>query len=244
MIRFIIVLTVVVLLLVGSIPILIYEGILGKINPKKKDAHCLALIRWSFGIVAGLSGARTTIIGKENIPADTAVLYVANHRSYFDIILTCMNVPSLTGYVAKTEMLRYPLLVNWMRNIHCTFLDRKNIKKGLQVIQENVENLKNGISVFVFPEGTRNKTDELLLPFHDGSLKMAERSGVPIVPVTINNSEQIFEAHMPKIKKGHVIIEFGKPIYMNGMTREEKKQVSGQIQQILKETYIKNAKLV
>ena len=82
MIRFVVVLIVVVFLLVGSIPIIIYEWILGKINPKKKDAQCLFLVRWAFGVVASLSGARTTVIGKENIPTDTAVLYVGNHRSY------------------------------------------------------------------------------------------------------------------------------------------------------------------
>lgn len=244
MIRFIVVAFTVVFLLVISIPILIVEWILGFIDQGAKDRSCLGLVRWSFGIIANLSGAKVTVRGRENIPENEAVLYVANHRSYFDIILTAREVPSLTGYVAKTEMLRYPLLVNWMKNIHCTFLDRKNIKKGLAVIKENIENLNKGISVFVFPEGTRNKTEELLLPFHDGSLKMAEKSGAPIVPVTINNSEQLFEAHMPKIKKAHVIIEFGKPIYMKDMSREEKKEVSKNIQQILKSTYIQNAEIV
>ncbi len=114
----------------------------------------------------------------------------------------------------------------------------------MQLILKNIEYLKEGISVFVFPEGTRNKSDDILLPFHDGSLKMAEKSGAPIIPVTMNNTAAIFEDHMPKIKKAHVVIEYGKPIYMKDMSREEKKAVSGQIQEILKTTYQKNAELV
>ena len=244
MLRFLIVIIFVLLFLVLGIPLLIAEWIIGFFNPQLKARSSLAIVNWAFGVVAFLSGVRVTVIGEENVPRDEAVLYVGNHRSYFDVILTYMRVPGLTGYIAKTEMLRYPLLVNWMKNLYCTFLNRKDLKQGMQLILQNIDYLKQGISVFVFPEGTRNRTDELLLPFHDGSLKMAEKSGAPIVPVTINNTEQIFEAHMPMIRKAHVVIEYGKPIYMKDMSREEKKAVSGQVQQLIKTTYLKNAELV
>ena len=244
MLRFIIVVIFVVLFLVLSIPLLIAEWIIGFFNPALKAKSSLAIVNWAFGVVAFLSGVTVTVIGEENVPKDEAVLYVGNHRSYFDVILTYMRVPRPTGYVAKTEMLRYPLLVNWMKNLYCTFLDRKDLKQGLQLILKNIEYLKQGISVCVFPEGTRNRTKEILLPFHDASLKMAEKSGAPIVPMTLNNTGHIFEEHIPLIKKTHVVIEYGKPIYMKDMTREEKKAVSGQIQQILRETYLKNAELV
>ena len=244
MLRFIIVVIFVVLFLVLSIPLLIAEWIIGFFNPALKAKSSLAIVNWAFGVVVFLSGVTVTVIGEENVPKDEAVLYVGNHRSYFDVVLTYMRVPRPTGYVAKTEMLRYPLLVNWMKNLYCTFLDRKDLKQGLQLILKNIEYLKQGISVCVFPEGTRNRTGEILLPFHDGSLKMAEKSGAPIVPMTLNNTGHIFEEHIPLIKKTHVVIEYGKPIYMKDMTREEKKAVSGQIQQILRETYLKNAELV
>ena len=244
MLRFIIVVIFVVLFLVLSIPLLIAEWIIGFFNPALKAKSSLAIVNLAFGVVVFLSGVTVTVIGEENVPKDEAVLYVGNHRSYFDVVLTYMRVPRPTGYVAKTEMLRYPLLVNWMKNLYCTFLDRKDLKQGLQLILKNIEYLKQGISVCVFPEGTRNRTGEILLPFHDGSLKMAEKSGAPIIPMTLNNTGHIFEEHIPLIKKTHVVIEYGKPIYMKDMTREEKKAVSGQIQQILRETYLKNAELV
>lgn len=69
------------------------------------------------------------------------MLYVGNHRSYFDILLTSVRAPRPTGYVAKIEMLRYPLLRNWMRNIRCTFLDRKDVK-GMKTILDNIALLK------------------------------------------------------------------------------------------------------
>lgn len=244
MIRFILVATFVILFLILSIPILIAEWMIGKKNPQLKSTSSQAIVTWAFRVCLFIAGTSVTVIGKENIPTDTAVLYVGNHRSYFDILLTYDQAIRSTGCVAKIEMKRYPLLSDWMRNIHCTFLDRTDLKKGMATIKENIELLKNGVSINVYPEGTRNKTQDTLLPFHDGSLKMAERSGCPIVPVTMNNTGAIFEDHLPKIQKQHVVIEYGKPIYMNQMSREEKKLVSDNIQTILTETYEKNKALV
>ena len=244
MIRFILIILFVILYLAIGIPILLIEWIIGKISEKAKAKSCLALAQWGFKVIRFLSGTRLTVIGEENVPKDEAVLYVSNHRSYYDVILTYARVPHACGYIAKTEMLRYPLLSDWMKNLYCTFLNRKDLKQGLQLILQNIEYLKKGISVCVYPEGTRNKTDEILLPFHDGSLKMAEKSGVSIIPVTVNNTEQIFEAHMPYVKKAHVIIEYGKPISMKDMSRDEKKAVSKQVQEIIRETYLRNQELV
>jgi 1-acyl-sn-glycerol-3-phosphate acyltransferase len=244
MIRFIVAIIFVFFFLLFSIPIQFVEWLIGLKDPKKKATSSLAIVNWAFGVVIGIAGTKVTVIGEENVPKDEAVLYVGNHRSYFDIILTYVRMPYLCGFVAKEEMLRYPVLRTWMKYLYCSFLNRNNLKQGMQLILKNIEYLKEGISVFVFPEGTRNKTDEVLLPFHDGSLKMAEKSGAPIIPVTMNNTAAIFEDHIPKIKKAHVVIEYGKPIYMKDMSREEKKAVSGQIQEILKTTYLKNAELV
>ena len=79
------------------------------------------------------------------------------------------------------------------------------------MLKKAIKHIEDGISIYVCPEGTRNKTDEPLLDFHAGTFKIAERTGCTVVPITMVNSEQIFEAHLPKIK-AHVIIEYGKPI--------------------------------
>ena len=105
--------------------------------------------------------------------------------------------------------------------------------------------MKNGISVFIFPEGTRNKGDELsLLPFHAGSFKIAEKSGCPIVPVALNNTINIFEGHLPYIRKTHVVLEYCSPIYMNEMEKEDRKKIDVYCQKIIKDTIEKNHTLV
>lgn len=240
MFRFICLASFVILFLVLSIPLLIAEWIIGKFNMDLKSRSSLAIVNWAFRRCLDITGVSVTVIGEENVPKDTAVLYVGNHRSYFDILLTYVRVPRPTGYIAKKEMLRYPLLVNWMKNLHCLFLDRKDIKQGLKTILEGIEKVKSGISICIFPEGTRNKVNDTFLPFHEGSFKIAVKAGCPIIPMTINNSAAVFENQYPWIKKAHVIIEYGKPIYIKELPKEQQKKLAPYVQNIILETYQKN----
>lgn len=240
MLRLIIVATFVILFLICSIPLFFIEWLIGKWKPDVKSRSSLAIVNWAFRVVAFLSGTKAITVGEENVPKDKAVLYVGNHRSFYDIILTYPKVPRPTGYVAKKEMLKVPLLSVWMKYLHCLFLDRDNIKEGLKTILQAIEMVKSGISVCIFPEGTRNKTADTFLPFHDGSFKIAEKSGAPIIPMTIVNSAAVFEDHFPKIKKTTVVIEYGKPIYLNEMSREEKKVIGTTVKAVIEETYFRN----
>ena len=246
MIRFILVVITVIGYLVLSIPLLIAEWIIGKFSPIKKDISSLRIIQAVFRFILWITGVKVTVIGEENVPKDTPVLYIGNHRSYFDILLTYVRCPIRTGYVAKKEMERYPLLSNWMRNLHCLFLDRKDIKQGMKTILEAIEKIKSGISICMFPEGTRNKnaSDLDMLPFHEGSFKIAVKAKCPIIPIAMNNTSEIFEAHLPKIKPCHVVIEYCKPIYPDELDKEDKKHLGAYTQNIILETIRKNQALV
>lgn len=239
MIRLILVAVFVVLFLVLSTPLLIAEWIIGKFNMDIKSRSSLAIVKWAFRVVLFLAGTTVTVRGEENVPRDTPVLYIGNHRSYFDIVITYIRVPRLTGYIAKKEMLKWPFLVNWMRNLHCLFLDRNDIKQGLKVILSAIEKVKSGISICIFPEGTRNRVNHTFMEFHEGSFKIAAKTGCPIIPMTIYNSADIFEDHLPKIKKTHVILEYGKPIYMKDLSKEDQKKIGVYTQNIIKENYFK-----
>ena len=176
MIRTILIALTLFLYLVLLLPVLGIEWIYHKINPEKADYQQLRMVQAAFRLMLKMTGARIQVIGEENVPKDRAVLYVGNHKSYFDILLTYSRVPRLTGYVAKKEMESFPILSIWMKRLHCLFLDRKDIKQGLKTILTGIDLIKNGISVCIFPEGTRNKSNDRLLPFKEGSLKMAEKT--------------------------------------------------------------------
>lgn len=242
MIRFILVVIFVVSFLILSIPLLIAEWIIGKFNPSVKDRSSLAIVNWAFGVVIWITGAKVIVKGEERIPKDTAVLYVGNHRSFFDILLTYVRVPRPTGYIAKIEMKKIPLLSNWMSNLHCLFLDRENIKEGMKTILTAIEKVKSGISICIFPEGTRNKVNDTFLPFHEGSFKIADKGGIPIVPMSIVNSSAIFEDQFPKIRKATVVIEYCEPIYINELDKDMRKKLGAYTSDIIAETYFKNKK--
>ena len=222
----------------------LFFPILNRMEKTKKDKISLSVVQWGFRTILKIAGTKVTVIGKENIP-DEAALFIGNHRSYFDILLTSVQYDRMMGFVAKDSMKKFPSLNIWMSHIYCLFLNREDPREGMKVILQAIDYVKSGISIFIFPEGTRNKGEELsMLPFKEGSFKIATKSGCPIVPVSINNSAEIFENHFPLLKKTHVIIEYGKPIYPKEMSREEHRGIGAKCQAIIQETINKNAGLV
>jgi 1-acyl-sn-glycerol-3-phosphate acyltransferase len=130
---------------------------------------------------------------------------------------------------------KVPVFNLWMRGINCLFLDRDNIREGIKTIKKGTEELKKGYSMFIFPEGTRNQAEEML-EFKAGSTKMAEKAGVPILPVAISGTADVFENNPHfSVKPGKVRITFGKPIIIDDLAKEERRFLSGYTQNIIKE---------
>lgn len=198
------------------------------------------LIAGVFKVFLFVSGVKVDVIGLERVPRDRASLFVFNHRSYFDILVGYSTVPVPSAFVAKKEMEHTPVVARWMRYMHCLFLDREDIKEGMKTILEGVKLIKNGHSVFIAPEGTRNHGEEML-PFKEGSFMMAEKAKSPIVPVAMNNNDDIFEKHFPWIKKTHVVVEYCEPIYVAELTKEEKRGLTVRVQKTIADTLKKNA---
>lgn len=244
MIRFILTLLFVLSFLILSLPVLFVLWLIGRKWPRAKDRASRAIIYWAFSVVRFIAGTKLVIIGKENIPTDQAVLYVGNHRSYYDIILNYISVPDMTGFVAKKEMNRYLILRKWMKYIGCFFLDRSDLRQGMQMILDSIEKIKSGISIFIFPEGTRNKSEDDFLEFKAGSLKIAEKSGCAVIPVAINGSDNVFEKHLPKIVKTTVVIEYCAPIYTSTLDKDSKRALHDTVVAQIKETYEKNKTLL
>ena len=126
-----------------------------------------------------------------------------------------------------------------MKYLNCLFLDRDNKKEGLKTILQAIDNVKNGTSMFIMPEGTRSKTDEML-PFKKASFRIAEKANCKVVPVAILNSANVFENQFPRIKSGTIIVEYGEPIDLPNMDKEEKKDIAGIAQKAIQEMLDKN----
>ena len=234
MIRTFFVLLFVLLYLILGIPVLGFFWLIAK-NEKWKAGAALAqlrMVQWAFRCIYTISGVKLTVIGEEMVPTDEPVLYIGNHRSYFDIVISYARCPRLTGYIAKDSMLKIPLLSTWMKRLNCLFINREDIKESLKTILAGIENVKNGVSMCIYPEGTRGKgVDELdMLPFKEGSFKIAEKTGCKIVPMAMTGSADIFENHVPFIRKSRVILEYGAPIDISQLSKEDKKKLGGYCQ--------------
>ena len=215
----------IVLLLFGYIALGIF-WIVGKFNPHKADLLHQSFAMAIFRAVLKFTGAKLTVIGKENVPKDEAVLYVANHRGIFDVLLSYPECPGLTGYISKDSIDKVPAVRLWMRRLHCLFLDRDDIKQGLKVILTAIDYVKQGISIFVFPEGTRNKNQEDsadVAPFKDGTFKIAQKTGCKVIPVAITGTAEILENQFPWMRRGPVIIQYGTPITLEELSPEDRK---------------------
>lgn len=225
-----------------SIVLLPMEWIIGKFNRHARDISSLRLIQWFFKVVLLISGVKTTVIGYENIPKDEPVLFIGNHRGLFDTLIAYSRMPGLTGFIAKKETKKLPVISTWMKLLYCLFLDRSNIKEGLKTILTGIEQIKNGISIVIFPEGTRN-TGEGVLPFHAGSFKLADKTNCKIIPMVQTNTEFIMEQQFPRIKATHTTLEFGKPIDPASFAKEERKNIAEYTRNVVLEIYEKNSRL-
>lgn len=227
MIRVIIGFLFVVFYCIISIPILLVLSLVRIFRPKAATMAMFHVVKWAFGVVVKISGAKVNVIGEDRIPDDEPVLFVGNHQSFFDVIIGYTYMKRPTGYIAKKELQKVPILSTNMKFLYCLFLDRKDIKQGMEMIKQAIDYIRTGISVFVFPEGTRNKSgDELnIAPFHKGSFKPAQRTGCKIIPVSFNHTEAIFERQFPIVKPEKVIIEFGEPIAYGDLDRDQQRHI-------------------
>lgn len=243
MIRLLLIVLFLIVYFIFSLILLPVEWGIGKINQSAKDLSSLRIVQGAFRVVLFLAGVKTTVIGLENIPRDEPVLFIGNHHGFFDIAISYVYMIRPTGYVAKKEMNNFLFVRRWMRNLYCLFLDRDNMKEGLKTILTGIDYIRQGISIAIFPEGTRNKGDGVQ-PFHAGSFKFAEKTNCKIIPMVQNNTEALFEKQFPRIKRGHTVLEFGKPIELSAFPKEERRKIAEYTHQVVADIYEKNKSLV
>lgn len=181
-----------------------------------------------------LTDTKVTVIGEDNIPKDEAVLFVSNHQGNFDIpiLLGFINKPK--AFVAKEELRKMPLLRTWMEYMNCIFLNRANNRESVKAIKEGINHLKQGYSMVIFPEGTRS-TDGKLGEFKPGALKLATKSKVSIVPVTINGSKDIMKKGSFIIRPADVEIIISKPVEIAEGMDKDTKSLTENIKNIIKQ---------
>ena len=134
------------------------------------------------------------VTGLENIPAPgTGFMMYANHQGMFDVVALAATCPTPLGAVLKKELVGIPFV---QQVIDCTKSfprDREEVRQSLTVIQNVTEEVKNGRTYLIFPEGTRSKNGNNMGDFHVGSFRCAIQAKCPILPVAFVDSFKVFD---------------------------------------------------
>lgn len=172
-----------------------------------------------------------TIIGKENIPKKGAVLIVGNHKHLYDQCLTIIATKRGIHYMAKKEYFDNKKVAWFFKGTGCISVDRS--KKDEKATHMALSVLKEGGAIGLFPEGTRNKTEEFLLPFKFGAVSMAKKTGAYLVPFGITGDY--------RFRSKNLTIRYGKPFKVTEMNLEVANQkLYQEVEILMKQNLEKN----
>lgn len=193
------------------------------------------LIRWWARWTLKLASVKYEVIGIENVPEDRPVVYVANHQSSLDIPVCMAALPGRVRMLAKHTLFKIPVF-GWLLHAEGFVpVNRQDRKKARMSLEPAARRLKNGISVFVFPAGTRSRTGEVG-SFKTGAYRLAIEAGVPIVPLALVGAEDLLAAARSLIKKGKITMIVGEPIETEGLEMTDRTRLRDETWQWISET--------
>ena len=194
-----------------------------------KTAHLL--IRFIFFMLGG----KVVVEGLENVPNSGRICFIGNHSSVLDCIAVMYPKKVFTGFIGKVEVKKIPIVNSWFDALNSVYIDRKSPRDSIKAILQGSENIKNGKSMTIFPEGTRSK-DGLVHEFKAGSFKMASRVDALICPVAIKGTRYLFETPFSLLRK-KVYITFLPPIDTSTMNEDEKKEIHTFVENSIRKCY-------
>lgn len=154
------------------------------------------------------------VIGKENIPKKGPIIIVGNHKHLYDQCLAIISTNRGIHYMAKREYFDNKKVSWFFKHTGCISVDRS--KKDPKSVEQAISVLKDNGAIGIFPEGTRNKTKEFLLPFKFGAVSMAKKTGAYLVPFGITGNY--------KFRSTNLTVRFGKPFRVDSMELEQANQ--------------------
>lgn len=179
------------------------------------------------------------IRNRERIKRGASYIFVSNHTSYMDIPALVVTIKGQFRALAKKELLKIPVF-GWIAQIMCVVVDRSSNESR----RKSIDNLKRilgmGISVLIFPEGTQNRTKDILQPFYDGAFRIAVETQQPIIPIVVLNAGKIMPPGKVYIQPGKIVVVVGEEIPTSGLTLGEVKELREKVFGIMSQMIISN----
>jgi 1-acyl-sn-glycerol-3-phosphate acyltransferase len=185
--------------------------------------------RWAYHVARAwvrvnlwLSGVRVHVRREADLDPHAPFVFMSNHQSHFDVLAVVAALPEFQlRWVAKRELTRVPIFGWALRHSDHIIIDRSNHVQAMTSLRGAVEKMRQGLSVIIFPEGTRGPGDGTLLPFKKGGFVLAQEAGIPIVPMVVGGSADVLSRHGWEIHGGTIDVLVGEPIPVTGLEREE-----------------------
>lgn len=179
-----------------------------------------------------LAGIELEVAGAEKVPAGP-VIFMSNHQGNFDILALFLAIPQRFSWLAKEELFRIPVFGHSMARAGYVPIDRGGDgRRALKSVAAAAAAIRGGRSVVIFPEGSRT-FDGALLPFKKGGFLLAEKSGVPIVPLTINGSMLINPKTRLELRPGTIRVTFAEPIPTAAAAGKERQRLMEEVRQAI-----------
>lgn len=176
---------------------------------------------------------KVKVRNKELIDPKQTYVFIANHQSLLDIPAYTVACSNTLRFLAKVELTRAPLLGYVIRNLYIS-VDRKNKEARIKSMENMMNSLKEGVSVFICPEGTRNKTSGPLLDFHEGAFRLAIQSQFPLAVLTLRNTAKLLSPFNSfELSPGIIYATWSKPIETKGMTMSDLPQLKEQARELM-----------
>ena len=227
MIRTIVILEFVIFTTIFFSSIIIYLSYLIKDSDKLNNLTK----RWAQSILIA-SNIKVTVKGIENIDTSKSYIFMANHSSQLDILVLLGSIPIQFRWLAKAELFKIPLFGGALRHSGQISIDRSNRKSAFKSLKIAADTINNGVSVVIFPEGTRS-LDGKIREFKKGGFVLAVEAGVPIIPVIIHGTNKIMPKKGLRIASGNVHLEFKSPIDTSEFTRKTKDLLLQKVRRVM-----------
>jgi len=183
-----------------------------------------------------VSRVKMSVKGWSNIDPSAPYIYMPNHQSNFDIPVLLGHLTVQFRWLAKVELFKIPIFGRAMRKAGYISIDRNNRASAIKSLNVAAHRIKSGVSVLIFPEGTRSR-DGAIRPFKKGGFVMAIESGVPIVPVVITGTRSLMAKGKFRVNAGHVRMVIHKPIDTSAYTRETKEALMENVRRVMCDSF-------
>lgn len=189
---------------------------------------------WAYWVIF-FTGEWLTVYNRDLLDRNETYVFVSNHQSHLDIPTCAACTSHIFKFLAKEELGKAPLLGYIIRKLYIT-VDRSSLRARVLSMQKMEKTLNEGVSVWIYPEGTRNKSDEPLGPFFDGAFQLAIAAQKPVAVLTIIGTRKILPAgEMFQLHPSHVRAYWSEPISTAGMGKEDIPKLREQVRSLMLE---------